>query len=126
MINLLIKDLDKEMTTAETVEKDSQAVFDRKKQQESALLQRVASNSVELAQVKADAESSEKASTSAEELLKKLDKDCTDLLTNYDATYKERQNQLYGLQDVAEILGGASLGSNGLKSGLLELKALKA
>jgi len=120
------EEFEKDQSESADLEKDSQAVFDRKKTQESALLQRVASNSVELAQVKADAESSEKASTSAEELLKKLDKDCTDLLTNYDATYKERQNQLYGLQDVAEILGGASLGSNGLKSGLLQLKALKA
>lgn len=124
------KDADEEFEKAQTesadLEKDSQAVFDRKKQQESSLLQVVASNSVELAQVKADAESNVKAKTAAEEMLKKLDKDCTDLLTNYDATYKERQNQLYGLQDVAEILGGASLGSNGLKKGLLQLKALKA
>mmetsp|Transcript_16771 Transcript_16771/g.29410 ORF Transcript_16771/g.29410 Transcript_16771/m.29410 type:complete len:666 (+) Transcript_16771:81-2078(+) len=124
------KDADKEWEEAEekadALDKDSQAVFDRKKQQESALLQQVASSSVELSQVKADAELQEKSFKSAVEMIAKLDKDCADLLANFDAVYKERQNQLYGLQDVAEILGGASIATNGLKRGLLQLKALKA
>eukprot|EP00439_Symbiodinium_sp_Y106_P050581 s213_g6.t1 len=127
-------DFQKEQKDAEKAEKkaddsldkireDTTKLFDKKLAHVSRLLQEKARNAEELTQVKADSDLKTTALTATSGALSKLEKECTDLLANFQKVEKERKRQIWQLKDVADILSGATVGARtGVTAGLLALE----
>merc|ERR1719343_313468 len=118
MIDLLIKDLVKEMTTAETDEKDSQADYEKLMSDSAA--KRAADSKLlgEKEGAKADAAAAlegqkvEKASTMKElastvETIKALHTECDWLLQYYDVRKEARASEVDSLKKAKSVLSGA-------------------
>lgn len=138
MLDTIVEDFQKEQKDADAAEEkaeeelakvrsETKSLFDKKLEHVSKLLQEKARDAEELTQVKADAELTTSSLTATEDALVKLGKDCTKLMADYEKVAKERRKQILQLQDVADILSGATVGARtGLKVGLLELQSLEA
>ncbi|CAJ1382578.1 unnamed protein product [Effrenium voratum] len=137
MLDTIVWDFQKEQSDAEKAEENAEAelekvredtktLFDKKLEHVSKLLQEKARDAQELSQVKADVELKGTSLAATEDTLAKLGEDCTQLLAGFDKTLADRQKQIYQLKDVAEILGGATVGTRtGVRAGLLELQSLR-
>mmetsp|Transcript_62205 Transcript_62205/g.101826 ORF Transcript_62205/g.101826 Transcript_62205/m.101826 type:complete len:333 (-) Transcript_62205:41-1039(-) len=138
MLDTIMEDFQKEQKDADAAEEkaeeelakvrsETKSLFDKKLEHVSKLLQEKARDAEELTQVKADAELKTSSLAATEDALVKLGKDCTKLMADYEKVAKERRKQILQLQDVADILSGATVGARtGLKVGLLELQSLEA
>lgn len=138
MLDTIVSDFKKEQADADQAEQasaeeldkvrsDTKSLFDKKLEHVSKLLQEKARDAQELSQVKADAELKTASLSATEDALSKLGSDCTSLLATYEKLTDERRKQILQLQDVADILSGATVGSRtGLNAGLLELQSLDA
>jgi len=138
MLDTIMWDFQKEQKDAEKAEKkaddsldkireDTTKLFDKKLAHVSRLLQEKARNAEELTQVKADSDLKTTALTATSGALSKLEKECTDLLANFQKVEKERKRQIWQLKDVADILSGATVGARtGVTAGLLALESLQA
>jgi len=138
MLETILWDFSKEQSDADKEEKeavaaldkireDTKELFDKKIGHVSRLLQEKARDAQELTQVKADSELKTASLVATKDALSKLDKECTELIASYDKVAKERQRQMMQLKDVADILGGATVGARtGVKAGLLALESLQA
>ncbi|CAL1150123.1 unnamed protein product [Cladocopium goreaui] len=128
MLDTIVEDFQKEQKDADAAEEkaeeelakvrsETKSLFDKKLEHVSKLLQEKARDAEELTQVKADAELKTTSLTATEDALVKLGKDCTKLMTDYEKVAKERRKQILQLQDVADILSGATVGARtGLKA----------
>jgi septal ring factor EnvC (AmiA/AmiB activator) len=130
MIDLLIKDLDKEITEAETEEKSGQTDYEtlmkdsaaKRTQDSKSLTDKEASK----AELRGDLESqkSSKASTTKElmatlEYTQSLHAECDWLLQNFDARKEARTGEIDSLKKAKAVLSGASFS-------LLETRASRA
>merc|ERR1719440_1706842 len=118
MIDLLIKDLDKEMTVAETEEKDSQADYEEamKDAAEKRALdtKTVTDKESAKAQMEADLETAkeEKAATTKElmatgEYIQSLHAECDWLLQYFDVRKEARDGEIDSLKNAKAVLSGA-------------------
>merc|ERR1719401_2355594 len=117
-MDLLIKDLDKEMTIAETEEKDSQADYETlmtdsaaKRQSDSKLLTEKEGAKAETAAA-LEAEKEAKASTVKElestvETIKALHSECDWLLQYADVRKEARASEVESLKKAKAVLSGA-------------------
>merc|ERR1719492_646335 len=118
MIDLLIKDLDKEMTEAETEESDAQTDYETS-MKDSAAKRTTDSNSLsEKESIKADLEASveakteEKASTANElmstvKYIASLHLECDWLVKYYDVRKEARASEIDALGKAKAVLSGA-------------------
>merc|ERR1719217_861185 len=118
MIDLMIKDLDKEMTVAETTEKDSQADYEQamsdsreKRAQDSKSL---ADKQKAKAQTAADLEThtEEKAATTKTlmatlEYIQSLHAECDWLLQYFEVRKEARTSEVESLKTAKSVLSGA-------------------
>eukprot|EP00435_Cladocopium_sp_Y103_P029384 s482_g7.t1 len=128
MLDTIMEDFQKEQKDADAAEEkaeeelakvrsETKSLFDKKLEHVSKLLQEKARDAEELTQVKADAELKTSSLAATEDALVKLGKDCTKLMADYEKVAKERRKQILQLQDVADILSGATVGARtGLKA----------
>jgi septal ring factor EnvC (AmiA/AmiB activator) len=118
MIDLLIKDLTKEMTIAETEEKDAQADYEtmmadsaEKRAQDSKSLtdkeSAKADLEAELESHKASKKSTEKELMATEEYISSLHAECDWLLKNFDARKEARTGEVDALKNAKAVLSGA-------------------
>jgi len=118
MLDLLVKDLDKEMTVAETEEKESQAEYlklmedsKEKRADDSKLLSdkesAKAELEVELAAYKDAKASSSKELTSTLEYISSLHADCDWLIKYFDARKEARAGEMASLENAKAVLSGA-------------------
>merc|ERR1719436_924885 len=118
MMNLLISDLDKEMTEAKTEEKDAQADFEAmvadSKKKRFADSKAVTEKEAALADLGADLEGakSAKAATSSElaataKYIASLHAECDWLLKYFDARKSARAGEIESLINAKAILSGA-------------------
>merc|ERR1719263_1569076 len=121
MIDLLIGDLDKEMTEAETMEKDSQADYEKamsdsaeKRAMDSkALLDKEGAKAAEESALEANKE--EKAVTTkelmaVEEYISSLHAECDWLLKYFDVRKEARTGEIESLKTAKSVLSGADFG----------------
>jgi len=118
MIDMLIKDLTKEMTIAETEEKDGQADYEKlmadsaaKRQGDSKLLTEKETSKAETAAA-LEASKETKASTVKElestlETIKALHSECDWLLQYYDVRKEARAGEVDSLKNAKAVLSGA-------------------
>merc|ERR1719152_370885 len=118
MIDLLIKDLDKEMTEAQTQEKDSQADYEQAMQDAAAKRTQDSKSLMEAGSTKADLEgdlqahkSAEKSATSelmaTHEYIASLHAKCDWLVQYYDVRKSARAGEIDSLNNAKAILSGA-------------------
>jgi len=118
MMDLLVKDLDKEMTVAETEEKDAQADYEsmtadaaKKRADDSKLLEDKESARAD-AQASLQTEKDNKASTSKKlmgvnEYIASLHADCDFVLKYFDVRKEARTDELDALDKAKAVLNGA-------------------
>mmetsp|Transcript_98773 Transcript_98773/g.265339 ORF Transcript_98773/g.265339 Transcript_98773/m.265339 type:complete len:132 (-) Transcript_98773:68-463(-) len=118
MIDLLIKDLDKEMTEAETEEKNSQADYEKTMVESSAKRAADAKLLAQKGSAKADAEAAleghkERKADAGKELMatekyiSSLHAECDWLIQYYDVRKEARAGEVDSLQKAKAILSGA-------------------
>jgi hypothetical protein len=118
MIDLLIKDLDQEMTQAETEEKDSQADYDKtiadakdKRMTDSKALTSKAAEKADLESdllaTKDDSVSTAKELMATEKYLAQLHGECDWLIQYYDAREEARSGEIDALGKAKAVLSGA-------------------
>lgn len=118
MVDLLIKDLDKEMTEAETQEKDSQSDYEAMMRDSATKRALDAKSLTEKTGAKADAESNleahkdEKISTSRElmatmSVIQSLHAECDWLIQYYDMRKEARGSEIDALGKAKAVLSGA-------------------
>jgi len=118
MIDLLIKDLDKEMTEAETQEKDSQADYEKmmsdsasKRAEDSKMLTEKESTLAEL-ETSLQSSKESKASTTKElgatlQYIQSLHAECDWLMQYYDVRKEARDSEIDSLGKAKAVLSGA-------------------
>merc|ERR1719478_1714039 len=118
MIDLLVKDLDKEMQVAETEEKEAQKEYEQmmgdsaeKRAQDSSLITEKESMKAEL-ESELEANKAGKLSTTKElmgtlEYISGLHKECDWLLKNFDARKEARDSEIDALGKAKAVLSGA-------------------
>merc|ERR1719181_1905349 len=118
MIDLLVKDLDKEMTVAETEEKDSQADYEtfmsdsaQKRAEDSKSLADKQSAVADM-QASLEKETDEKSSTSSElaatlQYIQSLHSECDWLLQYFDVRKDARSSEVDALGKAKAVLSGA-------------------
>merc|ERR1719191_208633 len=118
MMDLLIKDLDKEMTTAETTEKDSQADYELlmkdsadKRAADSKVITEKESTKAETA-ASLEAHKETKAATVKElagvvETIKALHSDCDWLVEMYEVRKEARASEVESLKKAKAVLSGS-------------------
>jgi len=120
MIDLLVKDLDKEMTEAEVMEKDAQADYEKLMEDAGAKRAADSKSATEKASAKADAEEAlevekdkKKAATKEHMATMKytasLHQECDWLLQNFDARKTARAGEVESLINAKAVLNGADL-----------------
>merc|ERR1719456_1800789 len=118
MIDLLIKDLDKEMTVAKTEEKDAQADYESMMKDSAAKRaddsKSLADKEKTLADLQANLQSSqeEKASTTKElgatlQYIQSLHNECDWLLQYFDVRKEARDSEIDALGKAKAVLSGA-------------------
>merc|ERR1719221_2054503 len=118
MIDLLIKDLDKEMTEAETEEKDSQADYETMMADSAAKRAADSKSLTEKSETKATLEgelqSSKEAKASAGkelmavlEYIQSLHAECDWLVKYYDTRKEARTSEIESLANAKAVLSGA-------------------
>merc|ERR1719401_405298 len=118
MIDLLVRDLEKEMTEAKTTEKDSQADYEKmmsdsaSKRAEDAKM--LTDKQFALAEMESDLESSVEAKTSTgKELMgtlqyiQSLHSECDWLLQYFDVRKNARASEIDALSNAKAVLSGA-------------------
>jgi septal ring factor EnvC (AmiA/AmiB activator) len=118
MIDLLIKDLDKELTEAKTEEKHSQADYeqgmkdsaDKRKQDSAALTEKTSAKADTEAALQShkDAQKSAEAELMAtHEVIASLHSECDWLLKYFDARKEARAGEVSSLENAKAVLSGA-------------------
>lgn len=118
MIDLLIADLDKQITEAETTEKDAQAEYEafmkeaaRKRVTDSKAItdkeELKADTEAELQAAKDETRSKTKELMATEEYMGSLHKECDWLLANYDLRKDARAGEIDALNKAKAVLSGA-------------------
>merc|ERR1719379_2712979 len=131
MIDLLKRDLDKEMTEAETVEKDSQKDYEQMMDDAAKKRAEDVKTITEKEGVKADTETTiagleESLKTKTEELASvkevehNLHNECDWLLENFDVRKEARAKEVDALKNAKAILSGADFSFAQQSTGLLK------
>merc|ERR1719379_2688222 len=131
MIDLLKRDLDKEMTEAETVEKDSQKDYEQMMDDAAKKRAEDVKTITEKEGVKADTETSissleEEHKTQSEELASvkevehNLHGECDWLIENFDVRKDARAKEVDALKNAKAILSGADFSFAQQSTGLLK------
>merc|ERR1719359_2116000 len=118
MIDLLIKDLDKEMTEAKTIEKDAQSDYEQAMQDSAAKRAQdsktLADKQKAKAQTQADMEASsdEKAATTKTlmatlEYIQSLHAECDWLIQYFEVRKEARTGEIESLKTAKSVLSGA-------------------
>merc|ERR1719382_1556506 len=118
MIDLLVKDLDKDMTEAETTEKDSQADYEAMMADSAAKRTADSKSLTEKSAMKANLEGDlqtakdDKASSNKElaatlEYIQSLHAECDWLIKYYDARKEARTSEIEALGQAKAVLSGA-------------------
>merc|ERR1719359_2240149 len=118
---MLVSDLDKEMTEAETSEKDAQADYEQfmtdsaeKRSQDSKALNEKegakADAEEQLVAAKGSKKSEEKELLAINEFIRDLHADCDFLLQNYDLRKNARADEIDALGKAKAVLSGADYG----------------
>merc|ERR1719433_2446087 len=118
MIDLLVKDLDKEMTEAETSEKDAQADYEQMMTDSAAKRTADSKSLQEKGSAKADLESSleehkghrtdaAKELMATIEYIKSLHLECDWLVQNFDVRKEARSGEIDSLKKAKAVLSGA-------------------
>merc|ERR1740138_270141 len=118
MIDLLVKDLDKEMTVAETEEKDAQADYEQMMKDSAEKRAEDAKNLADKEKALADMEASlqkstdDKKSTSSElaatlSYIQSLHAECDWLLQYFDVRKEARSGEIDSLTNAKAVLSGA-------------------
>jgi len=118
MVDLLVKDLDKEMTEAQTQEKDSQADYEAAMNDSAAKRAQDAKMLTEKTATKADLEADLQAHTAAKgsasselmatgEFIASLHAECDWLVQHYDVRKEARVGEVDSLEKAKAILAGA-------------------
>jgi len=134
MIDLLVKDLDKEMTEAETAEKDAQADYETmmadsadKRTADSKSLQEKTSAKAELESSledhKADEFDAKKELLATFEVIKSLHVECDWLLQMFDARKEARAGEVDSLKKAKAVLSGADYSLLQMKNKLFLARA---
>merc|ERR1719335_859616 len=120
MIDLLVKDLDKEMTEAKTTEKDSQADYETMMQDSKAKRaedsKALADKQKTLADLEAALQSSEGDKTSAtkelgatQQYIQSLHNECDWLIQYFDVRKEARDSEIDALGKAKAVLSGADI-----------------
>mmetsp|Transcript_73515 Transcript_73515/g.212951 ORF Transcript_73515/g.212951 Transcript_73515/m.212951 type:complete len:137 (-) Transcript_73515:51-461(-) len=118
MIDLLVKDLDKEMQEAEVSEKDAQADYEKMTEDASAKRAADSKSITEKSDAKATAEEAlqeeqeKKKGTTKElmaalEYIQSLHGECDWLLQNYEARKEARTGEIDAISKAKDVLNGA-------------------
>merc|ERR1719198_897855 len=118
MIDLLIKDLDKEMQEADVMEKDAQSEYEKMMEESAAKRASDSKSITEKENLKAttegelDAEKDKKAATTKDllataEYMKSLHEECDWLMSNFDARKAARTSEIEALGNAKAVLNGA-------------------
>jgi chromosome segregation ATPase len=119
MIDLLVKDLDKEITESEVEEKNAQANYeqgmqdskDKRKQDSEALTEKTAAKADSEAALEAHTEAKKSAESelmATHEVIAALHNECDFLLKYYDVRKEARTGEIDSLQNAKSVLSGAS------------------
>jgi hypothetical protein len=119
MIDLLVKDLDKEITESEVEEKNAQANYeqgmqdskDKRKQDSEALTEKTAAKADSEAALEAHTEAKKSAESelmATHEVIAALHNECDFLLKYYDARKEARNGEIDSLQNAKSVLSGAN------------------
>merc|ERR1719198_265759 len=118
MIDLLIKDLDKEMTEAETSEKDAQADYealmtdsaDKRTKDSKSLTEKEAAKAdteAELESLTADKDSASKELAATNQYIASLHAECDWLLKYFDMRKEARASEIDAIGKAKAVLSGA-------------------
>jgi septal ring factor EnvC (AmiA/AmiB activator) len=118
MIDLLIKDLEQEMTEAETEEKDAQSEYDetvadakeKRRADSKSLTEKTATKAdlvSDLQTAKDDAKAATKEMMAIDKLIMNLHGECDWLLQYFDARQEARSGEIDALQKAKGVLSGA-------------------
>merc|ERR1719218_583057 len=118
MIDLLVKDLDKEMTEAETEEKNAQSSYeqsmkdsaDKRKQDSATLTEKTATKADTEAALQTHTDNKKAAENelmATHEVISALHNECDWLLKYYDARKEARAGEVSSLQNAKAVLSGA-------------------